>query len=98
MLFGVFDAKLGLIRSEVVEKYNCCTMAYRLSGSLSDKLISAIITAASIPGESPDSVISGEGEVSIQAEKLMLDFEWTAAVPYDYPHDSGHGMVELSMG
>ncbi len=66
-----------------------------LSGEFCDRLISAIIAAASIPGDSDDSVISGEGEISCCDTKLILEFEWNAAVPYDFPHDSGHGRVEL---
>ena len=67
----------------------------QLSGTHCDKLISAIIAAASIPSESSDSVISGEGEISLHNEKLMLEFEWDDTVPYDCTRNSGHGTVEL---
>ena len=62
-----------------------------------EKLISAIITAAAIPNETADSGIFGEGEIFFHKEKLMLEFEWTRAIPYDDPTDSGFGTVELSM-
>ncbi|MGJ8676126.1 MAG: hypothetical protein ACSHX0_01270 [Akkermansiaceae bacterium] len=66
-----------------------------LSGPFSDKLILAIISAANIPSESSDSVISGEGEILLRDEKLILDFEWSDTVPYAISHESGHGTVEL---
>jgi hypothetical protein len=67
----------------------------RLSGTCCENLISAIIAAASIPSESSDSVISGEGEITLHDEKLTLEFEWNDTVPYDDTRNSGHGSVEL---
>ena len=69
----------------------------KVSGKYCDELISAIITAAAIPGQANDSVISGEGEVSLQDNNVMLEFEWNEAVPYDAPRDSGRGRVALSL-
>ena len=67
----------------------------QLSGTYCHSLISAIITAASIPAESTDSVISGEGEISLRNGKLMLEFEWNDTVPYGCTRNSGNGTVEL---
>ena len=69
----------------------------QLLGSFCDTLTSTIITAASIPSHSADAVITGEGELSLQTKKLVLNYEWSEAIPYDYPRDSGHGTVELSI-
>lgn len=69
--------------------------AIRLSGNYCCNLISEITTAASIPSESSDSVISGEGKISLHDEKLVFEFEWYDTVPYDYARNSGHGTVEL---
>ena len=67
----------------------------QLSGTCCDDLISAIITAASTPSESSESVISGEGKLSLRDEKLTLEFEWNDTAPYDDPRNSGNGTVEL---
>ena len=67
----------------------------QLSGTCCDDLISAIITAASIPSESSESVISGEGKLSLRDEELTLEFEWNDTAPYDDPRNSGNGTVEL---
>jgi len=69
----------------------------QLLGAFCDTLISAIIKAAAIPSHSEDAVITGEGELLLQNKKLILNYDWNEAVPYDYPRDGGHGTVELSI-
>jgi hypothetical protein len=67
----------------------------RISGGFSDDLISAIIVALSIPEGSSDSVITGEGEISLRNQKLLMEYEWNDTVPYDECRNSGKGEVEL---
>lgn len=60
-----------------------------------DRLKSAIVSAAAIPLETTNTVISGEGEISLVGARLILEFEWSEAKPYDYPCNQGGGVVEI---
>lgn len=56
---------------------------------LKEKLIQII----AIPSESQDHVITGEGDITIDGNSLMLDYSWEAAIPYQDPDQSEAGTV-----
>jgi hypothetical protein len=56
-----------------------------------DRLKQALIESLCIPETSGDGVVSGEGTITRKGDVLEIDFEWSASVPYMYPHDGGHG-------
>lgn len=67
---------------------------------LHEQLKFALIRTLDIPAIHPDAVISGEGEINRKDNTLRIDFEWSEAVPYMYPRDSGYGtaiLVDLSL-
>ncbi len=64
-----------------------------------DRLRVQLIQVLDIPAESPDIVISGEGEIQQVNDTLEIEFEWQQAVPYLNPGDRGYGrrtFIDLS--
>jgi len=62
---------------------------------LHDRLKHALVESLRVPETSGDAVISGGGTITRKGDALEIEFEWSAAVPYMYPHDSGHGTAAL---
>jgi hypothetical protein len=64
-----------------------------------DRLRVKLIQVLDIPAESPDAVISGEGEIQQVNDTLEIEFEWWKAIPYMNPGDRGYGrrtLIDLS--
>jgi hypothetical protein len=62
---------------------------------LHDRLKHALVESLRVPETSEDAVISGEGTITRKGDVLDIEYEWSAAVPYMYSHDSGHGTATL---
>lgn len=62
---------------------------------LHDRLKHALVEALRVPEASEDAVICGEGTIIRKGDVLEIEFEWSAAAPYMYPHDGGHGTAAL---
>jgi hypothetical protein len=60
-----------------------------------DRLKHALVESLGIPETSGDAVVSGEGTITRNGDVLEIEFEWSATVPYMYPHDGGHGAAVL---
>ena len=63
--------------------------------ALARRLTNALIEALSIPETSEDHVISGEGDLRRRGTLIEVVYDWSAAIPYDFPSDSGSGVVAL---
>jgi hypothetical protein len=64
-----------------------------------DRLRVKLIQVLDIPAESPNAVISGEGEIQQVNDTLEIEFEWWKAIPYMNPGDRGYGrrtLIDLS--
>ncbi|MFT5683501.1 MAG: hypothetical protein ACI8RZ_004433 [Myxococcota bacterium] len=57
-------------------------------------LTKALIARLAIPAEREDSVLIGEGELTLDGEQMVLDYEWSDAPVYEYG-TSGDGLVVL---
>lgn len=60
-----------------------------------NQLKDALITALSIPANSSDAVIRGEGTITCNQNTLEVEYEWSEAVPYMDSRDSGIGNAHL---
>lgn len=62
---------------------------------LIQRLANVLIEAILIPETSENRVISGEGDLRRRGSLIEIVYEWSAAIPYDWPSDSGSGVVTL---
>jgi hypothetical protein len=65
-----------------------------------DRLRLIAIGVLDIPAESPDAIISGEGEIQQVNDTLEIEFEWWKAIPYMNPCDRSYGrrtLIDLSL-
>jgi hypothetical protein len=60
-----------------------------------NQLKDALINALTIPDNSSDAVISGEGTITRLQNALEIEYEWSEAVPYMDSRDSGFGKALL---
>jgi hypothetical protein len=64
-----------------------------------DRLRLKLIQVLDIPAESPDEIVSGEGEIQQVNDTLEIEFEWWKAIPYANPGERGYGrktFIDLS--
>ena len=54
-----------------------------------------LIKLANIPEKSSSHVINGEDDILLQEGKLIVEYWWTAAIPYQDPDQSGDGKGTL---
>lgn len=52
-----------------------------------------LIDTLSIPSESKDHVIIGDGDITLKDNRLEIYYEWYAAIPYQDPDESKEGKV-----
>lgn len=62
---------------------------------LIQRLVDVLVEAILIPETSKDRVISGEGKLRRRGNLIEMVYEWSAAIPYDWPSDSGSCVVTL---
>ncbi|MEO1593398.1 MAG: hypothetical protein AAFU71_19210 [Cyanobacteria bacterium J06632_22] len=55
----------------------------------------ALIEVVHIPAHRSRTVITGEAEVRSELGRLLVDWEWSEAAPYEYPRGSGSGTATL---
>lgn len=60
-----------------------------------DRLKHALVESLRIPETCGDAVVSGEGTITRKGDVLEIEYDWSAAVPYMYPQDGGHGTATL---
>ena len=50
-----------------------------------------LVNVADIPKESTNYVIQGEGDISLKNGQLIIDYWWSAMIPYQNSDQSGYG-------
>ena len=62
---------------------------------LTKRLADALIDGLAIPATSQDHVIRGEGELQLNGNSIEVVYDWSKAVPYDDPVETGEGVFTL---
>lgn len=59
------------------------------------RLAELLIDGLSIPATSADHVIHGEGDLRRNGAAIEVVYEWSRAIPYAYPEETGEGVFTL---
>lgn len=57
--------------------------------NLQDKLVETL----SIPSQSKDHVITGDGDITLKEGQLEINYYWYSSIPYQNPDESKRGKV-----
>lgn len=61
---------------------------------LTNRLANALVDALSIPATSKEHVMTGEGDLRRNGKSIEIVYDWSKAVPYDDPAETGSGAVK----
>ena len=63
--------------------------------ALTQRLAALLVDALQIPEYSKDHLISGEGDLRVNDNRIEVLYEWDCAIPYQDPSETHHGKIEL---